>query len=101
VREEEFKSGIHTIVNGKMFSILGGAIRSGLGVIANLAKAPFTGIIGMAKGVGSVAKFGFKLFNSTPDVYVRGETSPRLLGRIMSNGGYFNKDGSPIKSVFD
>ena len=101
VSEEEFKSGIHTIVNGKTFSILGGAIRSGLGMIANLAKAPFTGIIGMAKGVGSVAKFGFKLFNSTPDVYVRGETSPRLLGRIMSNGGYFNKDGSPIKSVFD
>lgn len=101
ITEEEFKNGLHTIMNGKAVSIIGGAIRAGLGMIGGMIKAPFSGVIGMGKAVTGVAKFGFNLMRGTSDVYVTGEQSPRLLGRIMQNGGYFNKDGTIIKSVFD
>lgn len=101
VTEEDFKNGLHTIMNGKAVSIIGGAIRAGLGMVAGMIKAPFSGIIGMGKGAAGAVKFGYKLLRGTSDVYVTGEQSPRLLARIMQNGGYYNKDGTVIKSVFD
>lgn len=101
ITEEDIKNGLYAIVQGKAVSVIGGALRAGLGLIGGMMKAPFAGLSGITRTATAVAKFGIKMLRSTPDVYVAGETTPRLLGRIMANGGYFNKDGSPIKSVFD
>ena len=35
------------------------------------------------------------------DVYIPGESSPRMLNAVMKHGGYFNTDGSPIHSLID
>lgn len=38
---------------------------------------------------------------SEGDVYIPGESSPRMLNAVMKHGGYFNTDGSPIHSLID
>lgn len=35
------------------------------------------------------------------DVYIPGESSPRMLNAVMKHGGYFNTDGSPIRGLID
>ena len=56
-----------------------------------MAQAGVKGALGLVK----------KLWNDVSDVYVSGEKSPRILARVMSAGGYFNRDGRIIKSVRD
>lgn len=44
----------------------------------------------------------YKHFDKTPDVYVTGESTPRLLSLVMAAGGYFRKsDGKVIKHLED
>lgn len=38
---------------------------------------------------------------SEGDVYIPGESSPRMLNAVMKHGGYFNTDGSPIRGLID
>ncbi len=105
VSEDEYKDGIYTIVEGKTFSIIGGALRLGFHAVKNLAKLPFMSANFAFKMVTTplkfVGKMAWNMLSASKDVYVAGEDSPRLLARIMRNGGYFNTDGSPIKSVGD
>lgn len=105
VSEDEYREGIYTIVEGKRFSIIGGALKLGFQAVKSLAKLPFMSANFAFKMVTAPAKFVGKaiwgMLTAAKDVYVAGETSPRLLARIMRNGGYFNTDGSPIKSVSD
>lgn len=104
ISEEEVKAGLYTVVKGKTYSIIGGALRAGMSVMSGIVKANFAGL-SMVTGVGRSALNGakslFGFMGGTPDVYVQGESTPRLLSRIMRSGGYFNKDGSLIKSVND
>lgn len=104
ITEEEVKNGLYTIVNGKTFSIIGGALRAGLSAVTGMFKmnmAGLNGVTGIAKAGFGMAKSVVGFMMGAKDVYVLGETTPRLLARIMRAGGYFNKDGSPIKSVND
>lgn len=105
VSEEEYREGIYTIVEGKKFSIIGGMLRAGLNVIRGAAKLQFMSANLAFRAVTAPLKFiGKGIWNvltAAKDVYVAGESSPRLLARIMRNGGYFNTDGSPINSVKD
>lgn len=104
ISEEEVKAGLYTVVKGKTYSIIGGALRAGMSVMSGIVKANFAGL-SMVTGIGRTALGGVKslfgFMGGTPDVYVQGETTPRLLSRIMRAGGYFNKDGSLIKTVND
>lgn len=104
ITEEEVKAGLYTVVKGKTYSIIGGALRAGMSVMSGIVKANFAGL-SMVTGIGRTALNGakslFGFIGGTPDVYVQGESTPRLLSRIMRAGGYFNKDGSLIKSVND
>lgn len=104
ISEEEVKAGLYTVVKGKTYSIIGGALRAGMSVMSGIVKANFAGL-SMVTGIGRSALNGakslFGFMGGTPDVYVQGESTPRLLSRIMRAGGYFNKDGSLIKSVND
>lgn len=105
VSEDEYKDGIYTIVEGKTFSIIGGALKLGFHAVKNLAKLPFMSANFAFKMVTApikfVGKMAWGMLTAAKDVYVAGEDSPRLLSRIMRNGGYFNTDGSPISSVAD
>lgn len=56
-------------------------------------------IPGMIKSVG---KGVWDYLDRVKDVYVKGETSPRLLAMVMNNGGYFSKvTGKIIKRYTD
>ena len=105
VSEDEYNEGIYTIVEGKTFSIIGGALKLGFHAVKNLAKLPFMSANLAFKMVSAPVKFvgkmAWNMLTAAKDVYVAGEDSPRLLSRIMRNGGYFNTDGSPISSVGD
>lgn len=105
VSEDEYNEGIYTIVEGKTFSIIGGALKLGFHAVKNLAKLPFMSANLAFKMVTAPVKFvgkmAWNMLTAAKDVYVAGEDSPRLLSRIMRNGGYFNTDGSPISSVGD
>lgn len=58
-----------------------------------------TNIPGMAK---QAVKGVWDYLDRVKDVYVKGETTPRLLALVMNNGGYFRKsDGKVIKHYTD
>lgn len=105
VSEEEYREGIYTIVEGKKFSIIGGMLRAGLNLVRGAARLNFMSANLAFRAVTAPMKFIGKgiwnILTAAKDVYVQGESSPRLLARIMRNGGYFNTDGSPINSVKD
>lgn len=101
ISEEDYKKGIYTIINGKQFSIIGGVLKAGFNIaksflqINTLPLKAFSAISTKAMNVlGS-------LRNAAKDIYVAGETSPRLLARVMSAGGYFTRSGKVIKSIWD
>jgi hypothetical protein len=105
ISEEDYSNGLYTIAKGKAFSIVGGVLRAGLSVFSGVRSAERKLAGAIFSGVGGGAKAAFKtlgnLMKSTPDIYVAGETTPRLLGRIMRNGGYRTKDGDIIKNIND
>lgn len=44
----------------------------------------------------------YKQLDKTPDVYVKGESTPRLLSMVLAAGGYFRRsDGQVIKNLED
>ena len=99
ISEDEFKQGIYTLINGKRFTILRGALSSGVSAIKTLFKIntmPGRLLGNMASGI---AKSAWGKLTGVADVYVTGEETPRLLGRVFSTGGYFNRQGKVLKSI--
>ena len=73
-----------------------GSIVRGYGKFATL---PYKGVWGIGKKVFGMAK---DLVERPRDIYVVGESRPRLLATVMQNGGYRSKKtGKPIMSVKD
>lgn len=97
ISADDFKAGLFTLVNGKRFSLIRGAL-SAAGSLLKINTLPFRMAQAGVKGALGLVK---KLWNDVSDVYVSGEKSPRILARVMSAGGYFNRDGRIIKSVRD
>lgn len=103
ITQEDFESGLQTIQNGKIVKLAGRALGGTLGLAKSVAEVMFQPY----KLMGRLARDGVsKLFNGSKknqpeDVYVKGETSPRLLGWLMAAGNYFNKDGKVIRSSDD
>lgn len=98
---EDYKQGLFTLVNGRRMNLLGGVLKGGANAIkglVNLNTLPFR----MASSVGGVIKGAVgRLLDKYSDIYVSGESSPRILGSVMRNGGYFTRDGKVLRSVFD
>lgn len=105
VSAEDVKNKLFTIANGKKFSVIGGTLRLFTNAVAGVFKLNVsslklaTNVI--TKPVGFIARTAWNVLTAEKDIYVSGETSPRLLARVMRNGGYFNKDGTPIFRVGD
>jgi hypothetical protein len=101
---EDFKQGLFTVRNGKPVRLLTGALGlawKGTKGLLTLGTKPYAwmgrGLFGAAKIAGKML-FGTSKFQ---DVYVPGERSPRLMASVLAAGGYFNEDGSVIKSIDD
>ncbi|BDH16681.1 MAG: hypothetical protein [Bacteriophage sp.] len=102
---EDAKDKLYTLIQGKPYSLVGGILKAGLSAVMGAVKlnaSLFTGGGLMAnRAVSAIVKTGKWLLAAAQDVYVSGETSPRLLASIMQAGGYVNRQGKVIKSVFD
>lgn len=103
--EDEFKAGLFTIRNGLPTRIVTGAFglaMKGLKGAFGLATKPY---VWMGKGLVGGVKLGAKLLfggkAKLQDIYVAGERTPRLIASVISAGGYFNEDGSVIKTMDD
>lgn len=97
ISESEFLAGLYTMVNGKRKSIIGGILKSAGSLLSGAVKLntlPFK----IAGGAFNLAR---RLLKTRTDIFVKGETSPRLLYSILHAGGYFNADGSVIRSIKD
>lgn len=105
----DIKSGLYTIKNGKMVSIIGSILGGGVSLLTR-------GVGGYVRAVGTVygtafnvAKWavkktlgiGFGRKEITQDVFVPGESSPRLRANLLRNGFYKNTDGTPIYRIRD
>lgn len=97
---EEYASGLYHTRKGKLikwgFGLLGSVGKAVLGGYATLFKLPFQAIKKTGDLIGKVFK------PKIADVYVKGESTPRLLAFKMRNGEYWRvKDGKPVKTVED
>lgn len=80
---------------GKLASGVGRGIKAFTSTMFSPAKM----LLNAPKKAWSLAS---KFFNRVRDVYVKGESKPRLLATIMKNGGYVNAStGRPIYSIKD
>lgn len=97
ITEEEFRAGLSTIKNGRLVSLLGGAF----GAAKSLASGYLNLITKPYKALGSVAKWTYgKLTGgrgSAGDLYVKGETTPRLLVNLLNAGRYVNDKGKILR----
>lgn len=85
-------------LGGGLKNTLGGALRGG-GLLASAVVAPWV-------YMGKLAKSGYNTLKNfvtdLPDVYVTGETTPRLLATVIRNGGYVDSiTGKQIKALKD
>ena len=101
ISEDDFKQGIYTVINGKRFSILRGALSAGMGTVKALFKLNTLPARLIGSAVSGVSKAIWGKLRGVADIYVEGERSPRLLGRVLAAGGYFNRQGKALKSIFD
>jgi len=85
------------------------AMKSTISDLFTKAKEGLGNIYGMQFGLAKTALNAVKpllgqakkLLSAPMDVYVAGERSPRLLARIMENGGYVDADGKIVSSLRD
>lgn len=101
ISEDDFKQGIYTVINGKRFNILRGALSAGMGAVKSLLKLNTLPARLIGSAVSGVGKAIWGKLRGVADIYVDGERSPRLLGRVLAAGGYFNRQGKALKSIFD
>lgn len=101
ITEEDFKNGLYTLKEGKAVSILGGAFNA----VKNIASGLFSINRASLSGIGSIIKTAYKQakkwMDDHVDVYLEGESKPRLLWNLLKNGNYVNEDGSPIFKLED
>lgn len=97
ITEEEFRSGLSTIKNGRLVSLLGGVFSGAKSLASgylNLITKPY-------KALGSLGKWTYgKLMGSRGsggDLYVKGETTPRLLVNLLNSGRYLNDRGKILR----
>ena len=83
----------------KLWSGIYGTVKKfGLGSI----KATAASIKAQFNILGKIKNTATRLWHMLPDIYVKGEESPRLLSRILNSGKYFKKrDGSVINKLDD
>lgn len=92
---EEFSKGLYDI-QGKSL------IRRGAGMLLDFYGAMFKPFTTMASLANKTLMYGYNKLTESKDIYVKGEDSPRLLARIINDGGYFSKTtGKVIRSVKD
>lgn len=105
---EEFEGGL-VDSKGKKVELARGFLRSGLNAgksdafkVAGWAKNRVLGMAGMpGRVLGMGMSMVSKALNYVGDVYVAGESSPRLLRKVMSLGGYYHANGEVLKHYND
>ena len=101
ITEEDFRQGIYTLINGKRFSILRGALTAGATAVKGFFQINTLPVKAFQAVTGAAYNAFSRLRSASQDIYVAGEISPRLLSRVMAAGGYFTRDGKVIKSLMD
>lgn len=83
----------------KVSTMLGSGVLKSISSINSLGVMTTRFSFGILKGAAGFVK---NLIDGPGDVYVKGDTEPALLGRIMSAGGYFSKSsGKSISRMSD
>lgn len=95
ISQQQFAEGLYTLRQGRVARL----ITSVAGGVSNM-------VGGVFRAQNNIVKFALRQtigrFTKAPeDVYVQGEEEPRLYARMFKVGGYFNKDGSTIRSYKD
>ena len=82
-----------------LLSGIASAVGKGVSAYWNFMTAPARMLFSAPKKLLGMAS---KFVNRVKDVYVKGETTPRLLATIMKNGGYVSATtGRPLKTLRD
>lgn len=104
VTQEDFDAGLYTLRNGRAVRLMSAIGRGAWGLAKGSVGLMTKPYVWAAKGAWGLTKLAGKaIFGTTSiqDVYVVGERSPRLLAAVINAGGYFNEDGSVIRTIDD
>jgi len=95
----DYKKGLTDRMGKPVLTDLISTILKGYGKYLGMAfSLPMMGVHAVQSGIG----FLRDLADGPQSVYVKGESSPRLVGTVMANGGYFVKGSTtPIARVSD
>lgn len=106
LRNEQLSNGYELKPNGNNYTATDIQEQEGKtkkrGLLRRMASVPFKLAFGTIKGAGNIGHWtGKKLFgyNMVEDIYVLGETEPRLLAKDMKAGKYYCKDKKGNKKV--
>ena len=100
ISQEEFEQGLLNSVGQKIFGGVFGALRTAAGKAWDFATSPLTGLW---KSLKTQTNNVLGIMLAPPDIYVPGESSPRILGNLMYKGTqYFSGvTGKPLKYLGD
>lgn len=99
ISEEEFQAGLLNSVGQRIKDGLVGRATAAFGKVSGWVTSPITN---MWKTLGKTLTAGKQFLLAPPDIYVLGETSPRIKGDLFYKGMYYSGvTGKPLKTLGD